>query len=60
MTPPTQPDGGPQPQRRPGTPNGGSSGHVTRDRRDTWQSLDQSSVMTVELLSALFLWGGAG
>jgi ATP synthase protein I len=59
MTPPTQPDGGPQPQRRPPTP-GGSSGHDNRDRRDTWNSLDQSSVMTVELLGALFVWGGAG
>lgn len=60
MTPPTEPDGGTQPQRRPPQSHGGSNGHDTSHRRDTWNQLDQSSVMSVELLSALLVWGGAG
>lgn len=29
-------------------------------RREMWGGLDQSSVMTVELLSGVLVWGGAG
>jgi F0F1-type ATP synthase assembly protein I len=30
------------------------------DRREAWKQLDQASVMTVELMSAVLVWGGAG
>lgn len=32
----------------------------TAQRRAAWKALDQSSIMSVELLSALAVWGGAG
>lgn len=30
------------------------------DRREAWQQLDQSSIMTVELMAAILVWGGVG
>jgi F0F1-type ATP synthase assembly protein I len=30
------------------------------DRRQAWQQLDQASIMTVELMSAVLVWGGVG
>jgi F0F1-type ATP synthase assembly protein I len=30
------------------------------DRREAWRQLDQSSIMTVELMAAVLVWGGVG
>jgi F0F1-type ATP synthase assembly protein I len=30
------------------------------ERRGFWRDLDSASVMTAELLTAVFVWGGAG
>jgi F0F1-type ATP synthase assembly protein I len=30
------------------------------DRRDLWNDLDQSSLMSVEFISAILVWGGLG
>lgn len=33
---------------------------ASASRRGTWRDLDQASIMTVELLSGLLVWGGLG
>jgi F0F1-type ATP synthase assembly protein I len=57
MTRPDSDDGAnaPSPDVRsagPSTPENG--------RRDIWNQLDQSSIMSVELIAAILVWGGVG
>lgn len=56
------PESNPSSSERPADRPAGRLSRATASasRRGTWRDLDQASVMTVELLSGLLVWGGLG
>lgn len=57
MTPSNSHDGAPAP---PDDGAGGSGPTSAATRRDLWNGLDQSSIMSVEFIAAILVWGGIG
>ncbi len=56
------PESNPSSRERPADRPAGRLSRATASasRRGTWRDLDQASIMTVELLSGLLVWGGLG